>query len=470
MKMILMFQSSDFNHWSIIVQFGIVSIMLIVGNIIRRKSRFFKNLLFPTAIIAGFIGLGVKYLIWGLNIEIDGQSILTNGFLEAITYHTIALGFIAMGLKTVKKANENKIKGRPFKTGLIIVNTYLLQGIIALVLTFVISFAFKSIPNYSGILLPLGFGQGPGQAGNIGGVFESQGFVGGRSFGLAIATLGILWSCVAGIFYINKRSKTGEVSRAGEEKVIPLSSEMIEDSDEIPVSEAIDRLSIQIILIVLIYFLSYLFMKGLTSIINVDAVVNLIWGFNFIFGMLFAMLVKIILKGLRKKKWMNRRYTNNYLLNRITGLVFDFMIVASIMSIDLKALANIELWITLLIISITAGFITYFYLKKVIYRTYPNYRHEAFATLFGNLTGTASNGIALLREIDPDFKTPAADDLVTGSSTAVLFGAPLLAVISVIYLPEWYWLFGSFSILVIFFIIFTIFLRKEKKPAITNED
>lgn len=245
---------------------------------------------------------------------------------------------------------------------------------------------------------------------------------------------------------------------------------MFEDSDEIPVSEAIDRLSIQIILIVLIYFISYLFMKGLTTLIKVDAIINLIWGFNFIFGMLFAMLVKIILKGLRKKKLMSRRYTNNYLLNRITGLVFDFMIVASIMSIDLKALANIQLWITLLIITITTGFITYFYLKKVIYRTYPNYRHEAFATLFGNLTGTASNGIALLREIDPEFKTPAADDLVTGSSTAVLFGAPLLAVISVIYLPEWYWLVGSFSILVIFFIIFTIFLRKENKPVSINEN
>lgn len=463
MKMILMFQSSDFNHWSIIVQFGLVSLMLIVGNVIRRKARIFKNLLFPTAIIAGFIGLGLKYLIWWLNLEIDGQSILTNGFLEAITYHTIALGFIAMGLKTVKKANENKIKGRPFKTGLIIVNTYLLQGIIALILTFAISFAFSNIPNYSGILLPMGFGQGPGQAGNIGGVFESQGFIGGRSFGLAIATLGILWSCVAGIFYINKRAKDGEVSRASEEKATQLTAEMVEDSDEIPVSEAIDRLSVQIIFIVVIYFLSYLFMKGLTSLITADAVVNLIWGFNFIFGMLFAMLVKVILQGLRKKKWMNRKYTNNYLLNRITGLVFDFMIVASIMSIDLKTLANVQLWITLLIITTIAGFITYFYLKKVIYRTYPDYRHEAFATLFGNLTGTASNGIALLREIDPDFKTPAADDLVTGSSTAILFGAPILAVISVIFLPEWYWFWGSFSLLVIFFIVFTIFLRKEKE-------
>ncbi len=472
MKMNLMFESWDYSHWSAFIQIGIVSLILLIANIIRRKTKIFRTLLFPTAIIGGFIGLGLKYAIWGLNLEFDGISILTSDFLNSITYHAIALGFIAMGLKTVKKEDTDEIKGRPFKTGLIIVNTYLMQAFVGLTITMILSLVFTKIPNYSGLLLPLGFGQGPGQAGNTGGTFETllvNSFPGGRTFGLAIATLGTLWSCIAGIFYINRRAKEGKVLVAKEEAGKEVRSDIIEETDEIPVSEAIDKMSIQIIFIIVIYFISYLFMKFITTVVTIQAFVSLIWGFNFVFGMLFAMLAKVILKGLRKKGWMKRQYTNNYLLNRITGTVFDYMIVASIMAIDVRMLANHELWITLLILSTAAGFITYFYLKFTIYRVYPDYKYEMFATLFGNLTGTASNGIALLREVDPNFKTPAADDLVTGSSTAVLFGAPILIIIGIISNPEWYWFWGSYVAILIFFIVFSYFIYKEKKPDNDND-
>ena len=46
--------------------------------------------------------------------------------------------------------------------------------------------------------------------------------------------------------------------------------------------------------------------------------------------------------------------------------------------------------------------------------------------MYGMLTGTASTGIILLREIDKDFKTPAADNLVYQNFPAMLFGFPIL--------------------------------------------
>ena len=42
------------------------------------------------------------------------------------------------------------------------------------------------------------------------------------------------------------------------------------------------------------------------------------------------------------------------------------------------------------------------------------------------LTGTASTGIILLREIDGEFKTPAADNLVYQNFPAIVFGFPLM--------------------------------------------
>ena len=46
--------------------------------------------------------------------------------------------------------------------------------------------------------------------------------------------------------------------------------------------------------------------------------------------------------------------------------------------------------------------------------------------MYGMLTGTASTGIILLREIDGDFKTPVADNLVYQNFPAMLFGFPIL--------------------------------------------
>jgi len=42
------------------------------------------------------------------------------------------------------------------------------------------------------------------------------------------------------------------------------------------------------------------------------------------------------------------------------------------------------------------------------------------------LTGTASTGIILLREVDGDFKTPASDNLVYQNFPAIIFGFPMM--------------------------------------------
>ena len=42
------------------------------------------------------------------------------------------------------------------------------------------------------------------------------------------------------------------------------------------------------------------------------------------------------------------------------------------------------------------------------------------------LTGTASTGTILLREADPAFKTPAADNMVYQNFPAIAFGFPMM--------------------------------------------
>ena len=158
-----------------------------------------------------------------------------------------------------------------------------------------------------------------------------------------------------------------------------------------------------------------------------NTISSLIWGFNFLIGSSLALLVNVILSKLKDFKVMHRQYRNNYMLNRISGLAFDIMITASISSIALADLKN--LWIPFLLITTVGGIITILYLKFLCKRVYPEYPVEGFFSMYGMLTGTVSTGVMLLREIDPNFKTPAATNLVTGSSTAIILGFPLLLMV-----------------------------------------
>jgi ESS family glutamate:Na+ symporter len=88
--------------------------------------------------------------------------------------------------------------------------------------------------------------------------------------------------------------------------------------------------------------------------------------------------------------------------------------------------------------------------------------------MYGMMTGTISSGVLLLREIDPLFKTPAANNLVTGSGMAVLFGAPMLALIGIAPVSaSMTWL--VLGLLVVYTALLMLFvLIRTKKPAATQ--
>ena len=111
--------------------------------------------------------------------------------------------------------------------------------------------------------------------------------------------------------------------------------------------------------------------------------------------------------------------------------MFDLMVVASIASIDLSAFQYPEFIIPLAVVCVAAAVVTYIYLNAVCGKIYPEYRDEAWLSLYGMLTGTASTGVILLREVDPMFKTPASDNLILQNLWSIIFGAPMLLLLGV---------------------------------------
>lgn len=421
------FSAANIGLWDVIIQFGIIAATILAANALRRNFKPIKNSLMPTAVLGGFLLLFLRSL-GILNMELE--------LLEMITYHGIALGFIAMTLRVPEiTAMEEKGHWIGIRSGSLIVSVYLIQGIIGLIIT--IGLGYTIIPKVfkaSGILLPMGFGQGPGQANNVGTIYENLGMVGGRSFALAIAATGFLCACIVGVIYLNVLKRKNLIRGNGYEDVSgSVTIDMFEHKDEIPVSESVDRLSVQVALVLLVYLATYLITWGLTSGINGislglgNTVNSLLWGFNFIVGSLLAMLLRLILRNLKNKSIMTRQYQNNYLLSRISGLAFDVMIVAGIASIEIGDLAGS--WLVFILMVLAGGFGTFFYMKWITKTLYPDYYYEGFVSMFGMMTGTVSSGILLLREIDPGLKTPAANNLVTGSCSAIVFALPLLILI-----------------------------------------
>lgn len=464
------YSSDNLQLWNFIIQLGIIAIILMFSHFLRRKLRFIEKTLIPTAVLGGFILLLIKTT--GI-IHIDST------ILEYITYHGIAIGFIAMTLQVTKKGASNRTSATVgAKSGALIVATYLIQGLFGLLIT--IGLVLTIMPDLfpaSGIILPMGYGQGPGQANNVGSIYEALGFTGGRSFGLSIAAAGYLCACVVGVIYANVIVRNKKVKTNKSQEIISgsVTTEIFEDENEVPVSESVDRLSIQIALVIIVYFMGFLLTMGIVKLLDTvapgvsDMISPILWGFNFIIGSLMAMIVKVTMKGLKKSKVMSRQYQNNYLLSRISGLAFDLMIVCGVASIDFRDISG--LWLPFLLMAVVGAIITLVFVRFMCNRIYPGYKDEAFMAMFGNLTGTISSGILLLREFDPELKTPAANNLIVGSSFAIAFGFPMLILISLAARSLQFSII-TLGIIFIYLIILTVFVLKFKpnKKEVASSD
>lgn len=442
--------------WGFIIQLGILAGVILLSNFLRRKIPFIRNSLLPTAVLGGFILFALRHLgVLHLDIE----------FLEMLVYHCIALGFIAMSLRIPSKSERNTANLAGPKSGALIVGTYLVQAVAGLVITIVLAYTVKpDMFKAAGILLPMGFGQGPGQANNIGTSYEALGFAGGRSFGLAIAAGGYLCACLVGVVMLNVLAKKGKFTRQKSDVISGSTTiDQFQDENEIPISESVDKFSVQIAMVLLIYLVTYLVTWGITAALSAFApglanmVNSLLWGFNFIIGSALAILTRVLLKGAKRIKFMTHQYQNNYLLSRVSGFFFDLMIVAGIASINLEELSG--LWLPFVLLVVAGGVFTWFYLRWVCRKVYPDYFYEGLFSMYGMLTGTISSGVLLLREIDPEYKTPAANNLIIGSSFGIIFGAPILVLVGLA-AKSTLLCFVTLGLCVIYFVLLNLFIFK----------
>ena len=412
--------------WAFLVQFGLLLLFLMLGNILRRTVPLFHKCLVPSALLGGTILLVVNMI--GKQF---GFALVDNRLMQVITYHCLAIGFAAMSLKTEKSTHKTS-NVQVLEFGALQGGTYMLQAFMGLGITIVLflvtRYGEQVVSYICGLILPLAFGQGPGNALswdiNYTNTPAAQ-FAGNGSFGLSLASIGFVVASVFGVLHINISKKRGSlVVRSGNH--VGESGDQTDPGSEIPDNESVDKFTLQVGFVALAYALSFGFMFLLGKL---SAFTNSIaWGFNFLWASLAAMLIKVIVKQLRKRDLMHREYINNYQMDRISGYSFDLMIVAGVAAIEINDIKNYIL--PIVILSLVGTVISYIYIRLVAKECFKGFEHEFFLMSFGTLTGTASNGMILMKEVDPGLRTPTSSLYILSNFPAMVMIAPLLFLLS----------------------------------------
>ncbi len=504
---------SGFDAWGIVSIVAVLLLSLLVANMLKRRIPFLKKSLIPTSVLAGSILLLISGIYTWITGEylfelqffgspsqealkmaelglIDSADLSLTGLelLEVITYHALALGFIATAFKPVQEKLSKKRSVEVFNSGVTTVSTYLLQAVIGISVTLIavaIGAGKLGLTNYAGIILAFGFGQGTGQAMNFGQQYETinttnpnaenyiEGadvLVNGVDFGLSIASLGFISAAIGGVIFLNILRRRAQRKMRDADFGETMMLEKVQSSEELPMeSSGVDKITMQLAFILGSYFAAYGILFGLSKLL--PGMSSTIYGFNFLIGVLVATIVCFVLRFMKKKGIIKHEYINHFLMKRLGGFFFDIMIIAGMAAIKPDTLG--KYWHVLLIMGVLGAASTFFYLRFISKKLFPEYKDEQFLATYGMLTGTASTGIILLREWDPKFKTPAADNLVYQNFPAIVFGLPimLLAAPSMITKNP----ILIYGILIAFFIIMNIILfrsfifKKRKKKSTTEQ-
>lgn len=413
--------------WSFMVQLGLLLLFLMLGNILRRVIPLFRKCLVPSALLGGALLLVSNVIFKQFDI-----TLVDNRLMQVITYHCLAIGFASMSLKTEKSAHKT-VPSQVVEFGALQGGTYMLQAFVGLGITLILflltRYGNNVISYICGLILPLAYGQGPGNALswdiNFTNTPATQ-FAGNGSFGLSLASIGFVVASVFGILYINIHKKRGGLYVRKPNPTDEVVDQTNPSGKEIPDNESVDKFTIQVGFVALAYALAYGFMCFMGSLSNFTN--SVAWGFNFLWASLSAMLIRAGVKLLRKRKMMSREYINNYQMDRISGFSFDLMIVAGVAAIEINDIKNYILPIVLL--SVIGTVITYVYIRLVAKECFKGFEHEFFLMSFGTLTGTASNGMILMKEVDPGLRTPTSSLYILSNFPAMVMIAPLLILLS----------------------------------------
>ena len=394
-----------FTPWTLFVDIGIISLLLLVGKLMRVKIKWIQKLFIPPSLLAGFIGLACGPHGFDI-LPISEQTGTYAGIL-------IAFIFGALPLTSQKaKGNQQEIGAMWVysQTGLLL--QWAFGGLLGLL---VLNQIWPLSPGF-GITMPSGYCGGHGTAAAIGQAFGQLGHDEILTLAMTAATFGIVGSVILGLIFVKWGTKKKQTTYLADYKDLPselrtglLPQEKRESMGESTCSSiSIDSLTFNLAIICAIalggYGISKLaahFMPGFELPVFSCA---------FVFGILF-------------KKLLDRTRASESIcpqtVGHISGSMTDYLVAFGISSIKVSVV--IEYIVPLAILLLSGLAVTLIYVFVMARKLMKECWFEKALFTWGWFTGTMAMGIALLRVVDPKMKSRCLDSY----ALAYLFIAPV---------------------------------------------
>lgn len=391
---------------SFMMAFGWASIMLCIGMILRAKIPFLRNMLVPASVIAGVLGIIFMNVLGGVGINIGTDTdMFTN-----IVNNLFTVSFISISLTTTPKGEGNSLKNTLKGTiGLGIV-WCLLYALTPIVGAGVVSLLGKNVgmDGIYGMLIQFAFCQGPGQSASYGALFEQFGWENASTVAILFSAIGFVVAFLVGIPFAKMGVKRGIAKNCGKiDDTILKGYLRKEEQTEVMVKDTtcnsnIETLAFHFAIIGLCYVLAVGIAKVLSYIPGFLG--TSMSGMMFMNGMYAAYIVRWILKKLKLDFLLE-----NTLQSKITGWTADYLVVCAFMSVSVGIIMKwiVPIVVVCVVVTVVTAIVCFYFGR----RFGGSNDFERTLGLYGTCTGTVPSGIALVRIVDPDFKTSTSVEL-----------------------------------------------------------
>ena len=391
-----------------------IGVMLLLATVasVRSHAGRWGRLGVPDAMVAGFLGLL-------LGPSILGWLPLQQELLEQIVYHGLALIFITVALRTPSRSDDTAsgVRGVAFALPLLIA----VQALVGMAVVAMWSVAVETLHPGVGLMVPLGFSQGPGQALALGSAWEATGMQDGAQLGLILAAAGFVCCATMGPTLLALGRWMGW--RVEAER--PEAFEPVVEVEPSRATGGLEPLTRQVAVVSVVYFGVWALIQGIVAAIgdHPEAVAT-VYGFHFVLAGLLALATRKVLGRLGRGDVLDTP-----LLSRLAALVVDGVTVSAIAAVQLEVV--LRWWGVVLVLAVTAGATTAAICVWVARRAFAERPFDYALVLFGTATGTLATGLALLRVIDPELKGPVASGAVLGAAASVPASIPLVLMLQV---------------------------------------
>jgi ESS family glutamate:Na+ symporter len=419
--------------------------LLLLGVVLRAKVRLCQVLFLPASVIGGIVGLGAVTVLrsfvadppqqldaasmswwtefggW-LTVDVVGELRTWPGWL-------ITIVFAGLLLDRPTRSFRESLR-QAVRQGIVVWIIAVGQIGFGLLATWLVLTRVFDVPAYFGQLIEIGFVGGHGTAGAVSAVYsksEAINFPGGQDLAFFFATVGLAYSVISGMVFINLAVRLGW-TRAGK-VTIPHLTGLEARKNPTPIafarirSEVIDPLVFQALLLAAAVALGLILkvaVNGMAGLIENVLPAGDIRKYVdnlplFMFALIGGLMVRETMRLLNIGDLIDP-----HAIQRLTGAAMEFLIVAAITSLNLQAVVK-QIWpvtVLLLIAFVWTACCLLVVGRRLLAK---NYWFELGIINYGMSTGTTAQGLMLLRIVDKNLESGAAEDYALAAPLSAPF-------------------------------------------------